>query len=167
MRYISFFLCLVTILLTNGFIVQEYPKQLTVKLPDFINDIYPAPGRTVSFDDYHRNFEAEYRFAGLRFTLPGIYLKEALIRTATFLPDQVTLIVDDQEVSGESMIYTDGLLLAQYFDDNGELLGETSGGPYTFYSEYPLEVGEHRALMRAESKEGEVFEYEWKFEIVP
>lgn len=167
MRYISLFLCLATILVTNGCTLQGSAKQLSVKLPDFIEGIYPAPGRTVSFDEYHQNFEAEYRFAGLGFTLPGIYLKEALIQTATFLPDQVTLIVDDQEVSGESMIYTDGLLLAQYFDDNGELLGETSGGPYTFYSEYPLEVGEHRALIRAESKEGEVFEDEWKFEIVP
>lgn len=90
-----------------------------------------------------------------------------MIQTATFIPAEVTLIIDDQEVSDESMIYTDGLLLAQYFDDNGGLIGETSGGPYTFYWEYPLEIGEHRAFVRAESKEGEVFEYEWKFEITP
>lgn len=65
------------------------------------------------------------------------------------------------------MLYTDGLLLAQYFDDHGVLIGETSGGPYTFYWEYPLKVGEHRAFVRAESKEGEVFEYAWQFEITP
>ncbi len=140
-----------------------------VSLPNFLEDVYPAPGSVIKHDCYIKGLEGLSLQVGIYATI----VTEKIVETGDNLNldainERIELKVHPLLDEDNSRTYfgADTMELQKY-DDEGNLIA-TWGGP-TVWKSMPVELAsdEYIATIRVQKTSGDILEYSWSITIEP
>jgi len=126
-------------------------------LPDFLVEIRPDQGATLSLDDYQTKVCVQVDACDLIGTGDFWDFEDVYTRT--------TILVDHQPpggLAGYAYSYMVGCIET---DSEGNVVS-SAGGPYEWCVCAPLTAGIHRVDLSFEKSSGEVLSFAWTFELV-
>lgn len=139
-------------------------------LPEFLFYVWPIPNSEVSLSCYDLTMQSDDPSQIATGRGVGVHLFVGAIDVLLDSPDNVyqriDLYIDDEKISSETIIITNGGVELIYLDGVGNVTPTGKSADYQISWAPFLSSGFHEARVEITTDNGEILTYEWTFTIV-